>query len=357
MVIVVHVSNRFELHDEYAYFIRKLIEEWVQQHCGHQFFLFINKADISKNLPTGKNISICPYHVSHHFFGEWQVRRKLAALVKKQKADVLFSFEGSVLQSQKLRQCLILLHDETGRKWSGKKWDKVKSVVVLSGVNKENFIRKSVSPEKVSVVYGAPAEMNFQITDDDKLAIKEKYTEGNEFFVYKGLIAPERNIIQLLKAFSIFKKRQKSSMNLVLAGRKKWNTGDFDTLINTYKYKQDIVIADQADEQELIKISCSAYAFIYPPANRNSVLFGLDAMRYGVPVIANETSPLKEIAGTSALYFNASDVADIADKMMLVYKDETLRSRMIEDARAIAGSYTWQGAAATIWQSIETEAN
>jgi alpha-1,3-rhamnosyl/mannosyltransferase len=143
----------------------------------------------------------------------------------------------------------------------------------------------------------------------------------------------------------------------VLAGRKKWNTGDFDTLINTYKYKQDIVIADEANEEELIKISCSAYAFIYPPANGNSVLFGLDAMRYGVPVIANETAPLKEIAGTAALYCNASDVADIADKMMLVYKDETLRSRMIDDATAIASTYTWQGAAATIWQSIETEAN
>jgi glycosyltransferase involved in cell wall biosynthesis len=42
---------------------------------------------------------------------------------------------------------------------------------------------------------------------------------GNEYFIYSGEIGTHKNLLNLLKAFSAFKKRQKSNMQLLIAGK------------------------------------------------------------------------------------------------------------------------------------------
>ena len=63
---------------------------------------------------------------------------------------------------------------------------------------------------------------------------------------------------------------------------------------------------------------------------------GLEAMRCDVPVITSADSSMQEIAGDAALYADANDHTDIADKMMLLYKDENLRNQLIEKGRQVA---------------------
>jgi glycosyltransferase involved in cell wall biosynthesis len=62
---------------------------------------------------------------------------------------------------------------------------------------------------------------------------------------------------------------------------------------------------------------------------------------------------MQEIAGNAALYFNPADHNDIAEKMLLLYKDENLRSQLIEKGKQICKQYNWDRSAELFWQSIE----
>lgn len=53
---------------------------------------------------------------------------------------------------------------------------------------------------------------------EEKIKVKEQYTAGTEYFLYAGSFRPGKNLVNLLKAFSLFKKRQQSNWKLVLAG-------------------------------------------------------------------------------------------------------------------------------------------
>ena len=78
-------------------------------------------------------------------------------------------------------------------------------------------------------------------------------------------------------------------------------------------------------EEELVKITGSAYGLVYPSLLEGFGVPVLEAMRCDVPVITSANSAMQEIAKEAALYAMPEDHADIADKMMLLYKDENLR--------------------------------
>jgi glycosyltransferase involved in cell wall biosynthesis len=194
---------------------------------------------------------------------------------------------------------------------------------------------------------------NFRpVSMEEKANTKEKYTGGQEFFLHVGAIQPRKNLLNLLKAFSIFKKRLQSNMKLVLAGRLAWKNEEFWKLIKTYKYRDDVVITDYLPENELALLMGSAYALVYPSLFEGFGVPVVEAMRANVPVLTSQNSSMQEIGETAALYFNPHDHADIAEKMMLIYKDETLRKNLIEKGTAQAMKYTWKTSAEDFWRCI-----
>ncbi|MEP6513814.1 MAG: glycosyltransferase, partial [Parafilimonas sp.] len=79
----------------------------------------------------------------------------------------------------------------------------------------------------------------------------------------------------------------------------------------------------------------------------------LDAMNSNVPVITSGAMAMEEIAGDAALYAKPADISDIAAQMMMVYKDEEMRSQLIEKGKAVSRLYNWEKSTELLWQSIE----
>jgi glycosyltransferase involved in cell wall biosynthesis len=170
--------------------------------------------------------------------------------------------------------------------------------------------------------------------------------------VYAGAIHPRKNLLHLLKAFSIFKKRQQSDWKLVLAGRLAWHYENFLESLKSYKYRDDVVLTGYIEENELVNIIGSAYALVYPSVWEGFGVPVLEAMRCHVPVVTSSGSAMQEIADDAALYADPADYAEIADKMMLLYKDESLRAEMIEKGKMREREFSWDRTAELLWQTI-----
>ena len=65
---------------------------------------------------------------------------------------------------------------------------------------------------------------------------------------------------------------------------------------------------------------------------------------------------MQEVAGEAALYFDPARFEDMAEKLMRIYKDESLRGTLVEKGKVMATRYSWERTAGLLWESIEKAA-
>ena len=139
-------------------------------------------------------------------------------------------------------------------------------------------------------------------------------------------------------------------MKLVLTGRLAWKYDGFLKDLKHYKFRDDVVLTGYVEEKELTEITAATYAMVYPSLHEGFGLPVLEAMRSGVPVITSENSSMQEIAGEAALYFDPAQPSSIAEKMMRIYKDESLRNALVAKGFIASLPYSWDRSAKLLWE-------
>lgn len=374
--MTIAVNTRFLLKnylEGYGYFIQETFSRIVRNHPEHTFvFIFDQPYDESFVFERNVKAVITGPASKQPLLWKYWYDIKIPALLRKYKADVFVSCDGICSLRTKLPQCLIVhdlaflhypsfhkkSHLSFYKKYTPKFLEKTAAIATVSSFSKNDIIGQyKIDPDKIDVVFSAAKDLFKSCGDEEKSFIKNKYTEGKEYFLYTGAIHPRKNLMNLLKAFSVFKKRQKTNMKLVLAGRLAWKYESFIESLKSYKYRNDVVMTGYVDEVELVKITGAAYGLVYPSFFEGFGVPVLEAMKCNVPVITSANSAMQEIAKDAALYINPESHIDIADKMMLLYKDENLRNQLIEKGRSTAEEYNWDKTAALLWQSIVKGAN
>jgi glycosyltransferase involved in cell wall biosynthesis len=191
---------------------------------------------------------------------------------------------------------------------------------------KEGFAAEAA---KIQVVYPGVASVFCPASYEQQAAVREEYTDGTAFFLYVGNLLPQHNLMNLLRAFSQFKKMQKSGMQLLLAGHNLWPKDELSQSLKSYKYRSDVKLIGHLPLAETARLMAAAYALVQPAELPGFALPPLEAMQCGVPVIVTATGALPEICGPAALYAADGSTNELATQMMLVFKDESLRAEKI----------------------------
>jgi glycosyltransferase involved in cell wall biosynthesis len=368
--MIIAVNARFLVNEleGYGYFIRELFQVLVKDHPQHQFyFLFDRPFDEKYIFFSNVHPMVISPPARHPVLWKYWYDIKIPLALKRIKADVFISPDGYCSLTTKVPQCLVVhdlgfLHYPEAYKKSHVRFlkrntpkflKKAKHIVTVSKFSKDDILKHyKIEAAKIDVVYNGVKDVFHPLSFDEKDAVKEKYTEGKEYFLYLGAIQPRKNLVNLLKAFSIFKKRLQSNMKLIIAGRLAWKNQEFLQLIQTYKYRSDVILTGYLPEDELPLLVGSAYSLIYPSFFEGFGVPVAEAMKCEVPVLTSEKTSMQEVAGEAGLFFNPNDHTDIADKMMLIYKNENLRKQLIEKGKLLASKYDWRKSAEVFWQSM-----
>lgn len=365
------VNTRFLLNEYlegYGYFIYETFRRITIDHPEHAF-IFIFDRPFDQRFVFGKNVMavISGPPARHPLLWKFWYDIKIPSVLRKYKADVFVSCDGSCSLTTKIPQCLVVhdlsfLHDPSFfkrshfiyyKKNTPKFLKKARSVATVSEFSKNDMLAHyKIESHKIDVVSSAAKTIFHPANEEEKTAVKDKYTEGREYFVYAGAIHPRKNLMNLLKAFSVFKKRQQTNMKLILTGRLAWKYESFVKSLETYKYRNDVVMTGYVPEDELVKIIGAAYGLVYPSLWEGFGVPVPEAMQCDVPVITSSGSSMQEIAKDAALYADPTSYTDIADKMMQLYKDENLRKQLIEKGRQVVKQYNWDHTADLLWNSI-----
>jgi hypothetical protein len=166
---------------------------------------------------------------------------------------------------------------------------------------------------------------------DEKMndQVKEELTNGTEYLLCTASFTNRDQLTTLLKAYSLFKQRFKTNFKLVLSGL---NHGDnrFFSLLNGYKYRQDVILLSRHDTLSLASVLSAAYAHIFCSLDAYYPCTLTDCAMSTVPVIYPERE-INEPHITAGLSYLDGNVRDLAEKMMLVYKDESVYKQIIKN--------------------------
>ena len=288
---------------------------------------------------------------------------KLPAILKKYKAAIFINMDPICSLKTQVPQCVLLPdlafpdYASFFKKNISAFLEKATSIITFSQWAKNEICKQysSLAAEKITVIHNG---VNENILQKNKIEnTKEKFAEGKEYFLFAGDIATQQYLVNLLKAFSFFKKRQKSNMQLIIATKAFLPNNTFAKSLKSYKYRDDIKLLVDLQKEELIKITHAAYAFIYALQQTGFYIPVLKAMQSEVPVIAGYSPILAEIFEDAILYTDAAVFENIADKMMILFKDEGKRSGLINKGKKLAEKYPLAVSNQLFWENIVKSAS
>jgi glycosyltransferase involved in cell wall biosynthesis len=332
MIIAVNTRLNKEMQPEgYEGFMFTILNHLTKNNPQHRFlFIFDSAYDEETDFTENVQPIVIGPKTGNSLRLQYWFNYKLPAVLRKHKADVFLSMECICSLRTKIPQCLLvsdlsflqssqlMKKKQTGfyKKFMPAFLAKAKTIATISAYSKKTIADYyKIAAAGITVVHPCIDDIFKPLDWKEQEIIKEKYTEGKAYF----LCSSNSNLINLLKAFSFFKKRQKSNMLLLIAGDA---DESFKKELKSYKFRDEVRLLKNLAQEDLAKITAAAYAMVHPVWYDDMALPVLQGMQCGVPVVTSKTEPLPSVFGEAALYFNPENHEDIAQKMMLVFKDE-----------------------------------
>lgn len=170
------------------------------------------------------------------------------------------------------------------------------------------------------------------------------HTGGRPFFasfITSDAIEP---VMNLMRAFSLFKKRQQTDWKLVIAGDKGGDHRELKRALAAYKYRDDTVLleATSTEKHMLMRL---AYALVQGPDQVLSDEQLLLALEHSCPLLLGRSFPPQGWLGGTPLFASSDELNATAESMMRVYKDEEFRRQLCHASGAKFRSLTLEEAA------------
>lgn len=235
--------------------------------------------------------------------------------------------------------------------------DKANRIATVSEYTKQDLIKTyHVPSEKIDVVYNGANESLKPISEKEKEETRIKYSQGNPYFIFVGASPPRKNLINLFKAFDLFKDKESSSFKLIIAGAKKWWADDIKQTYMKMKHIDDVIFTDRVSTEELNKLISAAHAMTYVSLFEGFGIPLLEAMHCETAIITSNITSMPEIAKDAALLVDPYSIESISNAMLSIYKDENLRQQLIERGKIRRNDFSWQKTSELLWNCIEKAA-
>jgi glycosyltransferase involved in cell wall biosynthesis len=355
--------------EEAKHFIFSSLYIITKENKEHEWFFLVDQFYITqKDIYVDEKKLIIKKSFKNIFGWKIWYGFQLPNLVKKYKIDLLIT-TGGVASSSYINQCVWMpkiIEKNNGlnknyfsfyKKRLTSTLQKAQTIFVFSEKNKQEFINKyKLEENKLFIIRSAPNAGSAPLAWTEKENIKIKYAGGKEFFAVAGSFENE-NFINILKAFSQFKKRQQSNMQLVIAVKNINKNNLFIQKLESYKYKADVHLINRFTNDEMIKIIAASYVLINQTNESEPATIVLNACKSEIAIIANDNEACRETLAGAALYADINNPESLSAQLMLLYKDENLRNKLIEKGKSKVEQFDFQKTKSLILNGILNAAN
>lgn len=164
--------------------------------------------------------------------------------------------------------------------------------------------------------------------------------------LHVGAIQRRKNVARLVEAFE----QMPPEWRLVLAGACGYGAGEILERISRSPRRASIDILGYVTDRRMIQLYAKASIFAFPSLDEGFGMPALDAMASGVPVLTGTRSALPEVCGDAALLVDPTDTASIAEGLLRLATNQTLRNEFRVLGLARARGFSWAMAVEKTWK-------
>lgn len=220
-------------------------------------------------------------------------------------------------------------------------------VIAASESTKRDLVNLyGCNPDRIRVVHHGYDSRMFEpsaVPAETRNVTLGKYGIRAPFFLHVGVLQPRKNIVRLIDAFlKVSNENGPFDAQLAIAGKPGWKYEEILRRACAPDTKGRVVLTGPVQSHELPILYKSSLALVMPSLYEGFGLPILEAMACGTPVACSRGSSLSEVAGDAAFFFDPYSVDEIADAMLRLWREPSLRRSSIERGFQRVGHFSWQ---------------
>ncbi len=175
-------------------------------------------------------------------------------------------------------------------------------------------------------------------------SIKPNLKIPDRFILFTGTLEPRKNLLLLIKAFSMLKKRDEN-IKLILAGSADERAVPVLKKISELKLEDDVIITGYIKREEIRYLYDSCTIFVFPSHYEGFGIPVLEAASLKKPSVISDIPVFREIFENYPVYFDKDSPEDLMQKITTLLSDPHLSEKVSERGEKIAKKYSWSRAA------------
>ena len=371
----------------YGRHLRSLFNAVCSLDRLNEYVLFVDtpRSSLRQPLPDARLIQVSasvPAAVAAKASGRrsladaWSMSRTLSA------ADLdclIFPARYSYVPVWTRAKKILIIHDviaerlprhvfpnQTGRMWwrlkSGLARAQADRIVTVSEYSRRALIAEfGLEADRVQVVGEAPDPLFRPLAEAalPSAVTSQGATARGRLLTYIGGFGPHKNLLRLLDAFEKLAAQPRfDDLSLVLVGD--YETDPFYSgyaglrkRLAGSPIEQRVMFPGFLPNEDLLLLLNRSSLLVLPSLMEGFGLPAVEAAACGIPVVATQQSPLKELLGGGVKVFDPYDTDALTQSMDLVLGDDELWRRMSQAALRAAHKLSWNQAASELIAGME----
>ena len=168
--------------------------------------------------------------------------------------------------------------------------------------------------------------------EPDKKVIK-KYSDGKKNILFVGRVVPNKTQEDIIKSFYYYKKYANGDSRLILVGNDNGfkNYSDLlKRLVTELGLENDVIFSGHIKFEEILAFYKVADLFLCMSEHEGFCVPLVESMLFKVPILAYNSSAIKETLGNSGVLVNKKDYFLISELMNFILSDENIKKEIIK---------------------------
>jgi glycosyltransferase involved in cell wall biosynthesis len=220
-------------------------------------------------------------------------------------------------------------------------------IITVSQFSKDDIANAFNFPKEKIYVTHLAAESIYRPLDKEECSslIKNQYDISGDFIIYVGGFSPRKNIIGLIEAFSMLRKKYKKDIKLVIVGKQGKSYSIYKKRTQSLGIEDNVLFPGFIPIEHMPALYNASKLLVYPSFYEGFGLPPVEAMACGVPVITSNVTSIPEVLGTSAVFINPHDADELCEAMLNVLSNDILRDKLIMSGLVRSSELSWHNTA------------
>ena len=224
-------------------------------------------------------------------------------------------------------------------------------MIAISEATRQDFLAEYALDAQSITAVPLAVDAKFSPQSETTIqTIRDKYNLPSKYVLYLGINKPHKNLVRLIQAWQIVQEKIAPKQTLVIAGAWDDRYPEVKQLIATRNLSSIVLIAGPIADADLPALYSGADLFVFPSIYEGFGLPVLEAMACGTAVTCSNTSSLPEVGGDAVLYFDPTNITEIAQQLITLLQQPALITDYANKGLQQAEKFMWTDTAVATLQ-------